>query len=50
MQDCDDKDCPEGYQCFDNPQDLCNPQLGDKDCPGICSTRPIEVLIPAREG
>jgi hypothetical protein len=28
--------CPEGLTCVDDPRDTCNPNLGGRDCGGIC--------------
>jgi hypothetical protein len=28
--------CPEGLTCVDDPRDTCNPDLGGRDCGGIC--------------
>lgn len=30
------KICPAGYRCVDRPADLCDPELGSADCPGMC--------------
>ena len=29
-------ECPEGYQCVDDPSDDCDPRRGGADCIGIC--------------
>lgn len=29
--------CPDGYQCVDNPNDSCDPNLGGADCGGMCT-------------
>lgn len=28
--------CAKGYTCADKPNDACNPDNGDSDCPGVC--------------
>ncbi|OAX84025.1 hypothetical protein ACJ72_01601 [Emergomyces africanus] len=28
--------CPPPKQCYDEPRDECDPDLGHRDCPGIC--------------
>ncbi|KAF2459940.1 hypothetical protein BDY21DRAFT_336964 [Lineolata rhizophorae] len=30
--------CPNGFKCVDNPLDMCDPQNGGYDCPGLCVT------------
>jgi hypothetical protein len=29
-------ECPDGYQCVDDPSDGCDPNAGGADCAGVC--------------
>ena len=29
-------ECPDGYQCVDDPSDDCDPNAGGADCAGVC--------------
>src|SRR6185369_433859 len=31
--------CPDGFECVDNPRDNCDPKKGGADCGGICVKR-----------
>lgn len=33
--------CPEGWVCVDDASDGCDPELGGKDCGGVCVLGPV---------
>ena len=39
--------CPEGLECVDDPHDLCDPDRGGADCPGICQASNSNVCCEA---
>jgi hypothetical protein len=38
--------CPEGFECVDDPNDNCDPQNGGADCGGICKKKEQPSPIP----